>query len=216
MMEKLWFQRLFLVFLLAFSGIGRAGEIFGKVVGVSDGDTITVLVGKTQVKIRLNGIDCPEGGQAFGAAAKKFTGDVVFGKAVKVKTFGTDRYGRTIGEVLLPDGTNLNQELVAAGLAWWFQKYAPNDKVLQSLEKKARSEKKGLWADPKAIAPWEFRRPQNRARQAGEDNLTVYVTKTGKKYHFEYCEYLKGGKIPISLGEAKKKGYSPCSKCVAP
>lgn len=191
-------------------------EISGKVVGIMDGDTIEVLVQNTPVKVRLNGIDCPEGGQAFGAAAKKFTGDLVFGKEVRISTFGSDRYGRTIGEVVLQNGVNLNQELVKAGLAWWFQKYAPNDRVLQALEKKARSEKKGLWADIKAIAPWEFRRGQSEQRKAGDQNVTVCVTKTGEKYHSGDCEYLKESKIPISLKDAKAKGYSPCSECVPP
>ena len=89
-----------------------------RVVGVSDGDTITVLDGTTQVKVRLNGIDCPEKGQPFGARAKQLTSELGFGKSVTVCPSGADRYGRTLGEVVLPDGRVLNRELVEAGMAW--------------------------------------------------------------------------------------------------
>ena len=71
----------------------------GKVVGVADGDTITVLRDKEQVRIRFYGIDCPEGGQAFGKKAKQFTSDMVFGKEVEVEPVDMDRYGRTVGLV---------------------------------------------------------------------------------------------------------------------
>ena len=75
-------------------------------------------------KIRLWGIDCPESKQPFGTRAKQFTGDLAFGKTVAVRVRDVDRYHRTVAEVILPDGRNLNQELVRAGLAWWYQQYA--------------------------------------------------------------------------------------------
>src|SRR2546428_6183225 len=87
----------------------------GKVVGVSDGDTISVMHNGRAEKIRLNGIDCPEKGQAFGHRAKQFTSRLAFGKEVSVQVKGKDRYGRTIGDVILPDGRNLNREIVKAG-----------------------------------------------------------------------------------------------------
>jgi endonuclease YncB( thermonuclease family) len=86
----------------------------GKVVGVSDGDTITVLVNKNPIKFRLYGIDCPEGGQDFGNRAKQFASQMVFGKTVTMKIMDTDRYGRTVANVLI-DGKFLNEELVKAG-----------------------------------------------------------------------------------------------------
>jgi micrococcal nuclease len=136
-----------------------AEEFTGKVVGVSDGDTIKVMhLGRAE-RVRLYGIDCPEKGQAFGNRAKQFTSQMVFGKDVIVKTHGCDKYGRILGDVFLPDGTSLNQELVRAGLAWWFRKYS-NDRNLERLEAEARAGKLGLWADPYAIPPWEFRRAQ--------------------------------------------------------
>ncbi len=103
-------------------------EFTGKVVGVSDGDTITVLHNGKGERIRLHGIDCPEKRQAFGKRAKQFTSKLVFGKTVTVQFVDRDRYGRTVGVVLLPDGRSLNHELVRAGLAWMYRRYT-NDPI---------------------------------------------------------------------------------------
>ena len=81
-------------------------------VGVSDGDTITVLAGTAQVKVRLNGIDCPERGQAFGAKARQLTAELAFGKRVTVRPSGHDRYGRVLGEVVLPDDKDFHDTLL--------------------------------------------------------------------------------------------------------
>ena len=128
-----------------------------KVVGVLDGDTVEVLHDNKPERIRLNGIDCPEKSQAFGRQAKEFTSDLCFGKIVEVQSHGHDRYGRTIGEIILSNGKDLNHELVAAGLAWWYKKYASDNKVLEQLEEKARREKRGLWFDENPTAPWDYR-----------------------------------------------------------
>jgi micrococcal nuclease len=141
-----------IVFILLF-----LNSLTGKVVSVSDGDTITILKDQTQIKIRLNGIDCPEKKQDFGQVAKNFTSDLCFGKEVTIKSFGEDRYGRTIADVILPDGRILNQELVKAGLAWHYKKYS-KDTVLAEMEINARKEKIGLWKQGNEIAPWEFRK----------------------------------------------------------
>jgi micrococcal nuclease len=128
----------------------------GEVVGIADGDTITVLKGKTPVKIRLYGIDCPERGQAFGKKARQFTSDRVFRKHVEIKPVDRDRYGRTVAWVLV-DGQNLCEELVGAGLAWHYKKYS-SDQKLADLEARARKGRVGLWSDQGAVAPWEYRR----------------------------------------------------------
>jgi micrococcal nuclease len=140
----------------------HAEEFTGKVVGVSDGDTIKVLRAGKQVRVRLSGIDCPEKRQAFGKRAKRFTSDLVFAKTVTVKVMDIDRYKRIVGEVILEDGTNLNHALVRAGLAWWYQRYAPGDRELERLEKSARENKRGLWADPDPLPPWEFRKRRRK------------------------------------------------------
>src|SRR5688572_22092718 len=77
---------------------------------------------------------------------------------VTVKPRTKDNYGRTVAEVELPDGVNLNRQLVKDGCCWWFRKYAPNDEVLKGLEADARRQKLGLWADPNPVAPWDFRK----------------------------------------------------------
>ena len=109
-------------------------------------------------RIRLNGIDCPEKGQAYGQKAKQATSALVFGKEVTLHTIGNDKYGRTIGDVLLPDGTNVNQAMVKDGWCWWYRKYAPGYTVLEGLERDAREARKGLWADPQPVPPWEWRK----------------------------------------------------------
>jgi micrococcal nuclease len=110
-------------------------------------------------RIRLSGIDCPEAKQAFGTRAKQFTGDLAFGQVVTVHVRDVDRYKRTVAEIILPDGRSLNRELVRAGLAWWFQRYARHETILAELEVDARAAQRGLWADKNPIPPWEFRNP---------------------------------------------------------
>ncbi len=134
-------------------------DLAGKVVGVLDGDTIEVLHDGHPKRIRLNGIDCPEKGQPFGKKAKQYTSTMVFGKDVTIHVVGFDRYRRTIGEVMLGDGRNLNRELVKAGFAWWYRKYS-KDFSLGDLEDEARLAKRGLWVDPDPIPPWEWRKRQ--------------------------------------------------------
>lgn len=135
-----------------------AGEFSGHVVGVIDGDTIDVFHNGRAERIRLNGIDCPEKGQAYGQKAKQAASALVFGKAVTLHTFGKDKYGRTIGAVLLPDGMNVNQELVKEGWCWWYRKYAPGNSMLEALETEAREAGRGLWVDPSPVPPWEWRK----------------------------------------------------------
>ena len=134
-------------------------DFSGRVVGVSDGDTIKVLHNGRAEKIRLYGIDCPEKGQAFGNKAKQFTSEMVFGKEVTIKDHGLDKYERTLGDVILADGASLNRELVKAGLAWWYREYS-TDESLGALEAEARSAKHGLWVDPNPVPPWCYRKRQ--------------------------------------------------------
>ncbi len=123
-----------------------------------DGDTIDVLHNRRAERIRLYGIDCPEKRQAFGSRAKQSTSHLAFGQTVTITSHGHDRYGRTIGDVILPDGKNLNQELVREGMCWWYRKYASNDTTLERLETEAMNARRGLWADPNPIPPWDWRK----------------------------------------------------------
>ena len=96
----------------------------GQVIGVTDGDTISVLRAGRREVVRLRGIDAPERRQAYGERAKQHAAALAFGKVVAVEAAGRDRYGRLLAEVRLPDGRSLNQELVRAGFAWWFRRYS--------------------------------------------------------------------------------------------
>jgi len=146
------------VFLLISTKQSLAADFSGPVVSVLDGDTLEVLHNQHPARIRLSGIDCPEKGQAYGNNAKHAASALAFGKQVTVQTHGHDKYTRTLGDVILADGTSVNQQLVKDGWCWWYRKYAPGDVVLEGLEKEAREAKKGLWVDPVPIPPWEWRK----------------------------------------------------------
>lgn len=137
---------------------GTTTILNGKVVKISDGDTITILTSDNkQIKIRLSGIDCPESRQDFGTKAKQFTSSFCFGKNVRVEIIDHDRYGRSLGYVYDGNGKNLNKELLKAGLAWHY-KYFDSSSELASLEQLARAKKIGIWSLKNPVAPWDFRR----------------------------------------------------------
>ena len=150
-----------LTFLLAIPCLSWAWS--GKVISIADGDTITVLRDKEQVRIRLYGIDTPELGQAFGTKAKQLTSGMVFGEVVEVEPIDTDRYGRTVALVSVFKRL-VNEELVNAGYAWVYTRYCtqPLCERWKLLESEAREAKRGLWSDPHAIPPWEFRRQKRK------------------------------------------------------
>ena len=155
--KKLLFLILLYLVLLPFSA--TAQEYIGRVVGVSDGDTITILDDrKQQIKVRLAEIDTPESAQPYEARAKQELSGLVFGKTVIVKVQDTDRYGRKVGRVYKDDVDVINAEMIRRGAAWVYRKYA-RDQNLYNLEKQARQNKKGLWGLPEAerIPPWEWR-----------------------------------------------------------
>lgn len=147
----------FIVMALCF--LGALPKFSAKVVGVSEGDTITVIHGDTLEVVRLYGIDAPENSQPFGAEAEKFASGIASGKIVTVLVRGADRFHQTIADVLLPDGRMLAREVVKNGFAWWDPKAAPEDKELQTLQAEAKAAKRGLWADPHPVPPWEWQNP---------------------------------------------------------
>ncbi len=130
----------------------------GRVIGVTDGDTLTVLHNGAPEKIRLYGIDAPEKKQPFGAVAKNYASTRAFGKTVRVRVVGLDHYKRSIGVVELPGGTVLNVEMVRVGLAWHYKQYAPREVLLSSFERQARAARVGLWRDASPIEPAKWRR----------------------------------------------------------
>ena len=161
--------RICATFLLVVTTAASAASFSGKVVGVHDGDTITVLtVAKQTVKIRLFGIDAPESKQPFGNRAKQELSAIVFGRHVRVEVETKDRYGRTVGRVSAAD-VPVNMEMVRRGFAWWYRSYAKKDAGLATAEAEAKNARRGLWADKSPVPPWEFRKqptPSVSARQA--------------------------------------------------
>lgn len=134
-----------------------AEEIVGHVVGVADGDTLTILVnGREQIKVRLAEIDAPEKSQPFGQRSKQSLSDLCFDKDAVLQKTDTDRYGRTVAKVYC-DGIDANAEQIRAGLAWAYRKYL-HDQSLLVLENEARGVKRGLWIDSDPMPPWEFRK----------------------------------------------------------
>jgi len=134
----------------------------GKVVGIADGDTITVLRdGHDQVKIRLYGIDAPESGQPFGKASKQNLSSMVHGQSVEVEVMDTDRYGRTVARIFV-DGEDVNAAQLRSGHAWLYRQYC-KDWVCgdwAGFETEARSIGAGLWADKDPTPPWQWRRDE--------------------------------------------------------
>ena len=155
-------RQTFTTMLLALACTANAETITGLVVGVSDGDTITVLdADKVQHKIRLAGIDAPEKKQAFGNRSKESLSALAFDKTVNVETDKQDRYGRQVGKVLV-NGQDVNLVQVERGMAWFYRQYqreqSPNDRRLyEAAEDAARVDKRGLWRDADPMPPWEFR-----------------------------------------------------------
>ena len=130
----------------------------GKVVGVTEGDTITVIHNSRRKEIRLYGVDTPEKRQDFGTKAKQFTANMVFGEVAEVTPVTMDRYGRTVSIVYL-DGKCLNEELILSGYAWVYKRYCGKAICVKwiDIEQKAKAHKIGLWAKPGPVPPWQFR-----------------------------------------------------------
>ncbi len=125
------------MFILETGPLAGAKDFTGSAMSVLYGDTIEALHNNKAERIRLIGIDRLEKSQAYGTQAKQAASELVFGKEVTLQPFDMDNYGRTITDVLLPDGTNVNQVLLKDGWCCWFRKYAPCDTVLEGLEKEA-------------------------------------------------------------------------------
>lgn len=173
-------RSLLLIFnlLLFYSGacegksVANEGDRYtGKIVGVSDGDTFTLLTDdKKQIKVRLSEIDTPESAQPYGSRAKQALSDLIFGKEVHVLKEDIDRYGRLVGHVYI-DGTHVNRKMVQGGMAWVCRQYLKDKSLLQD-EQQAREAKRGLWSLPSTeqAPPWEWRKG---SRTGKADNSPV-------------------------------------------
>jgi endonuclease YncB( thermonuclease family) len=154
-----------ILFLLLAHAANAAEEwtITGRVVGVSDGDTITILDrAKAQHKVRLHGIDAPEKGQAFGDRSRESLSRLAFERDVTALCHKVDRYGRQICKIMRGP-VDLNIEQLRAGMAWWYREYAKEQSAgdrsnYAAAEEEARQHRVGLWKDAKPVAPWEWRK----------------------------------------------------------
>jgi endonuclease YncB( thermonuclease family) len=143
--------------------------IHGRVVGVTDGDTIKVLTAEKQLlRVRVAWIDAPESSQAFGQRAKQAMSALVFGKDVELRFHTVDTYGRLVCMVFV-DGKDAGLELVKEGFAWAYAKYLPEASVetqqsYTAAEAAARAARIGLWADADPQPPWEYRKIEKEQR----------------------------------------------------
>lgn len=149
----------------------NAETITGKVVGVFDGDTITLLdSNKHQVKVRLAQIDAPEKKQDYGQASKKALSSAVFNKDVMIEVVAIDRYKRTVGKVIV-DGVDVNLRQVNAGMAWVYRQYA-KDQAYYTAEDTAKAAKVGLWSKPNPTPPWEYR---HSGKKSAKKSIAAWV-----------------------------------------
>lgn len=146
----------------------------GWVVGVADGDTLTILdANRQQHKIRLAQIDAPESGMPYGRVAKKALSDAVYRRTVTVQAGELDRYGRVLGTVYL-DQKNINLQMVASGYAWAYRRYV-TDIAYCRAEAQARDSRRGLWAEKKPIPPWQWRRMKRASRSSPPQGASGFV-----------------------------------------
>lgn len=142
-----------------------ADILTGKVIGITDGDTITVLDDDRRPhKIRLTGIDAPEKAQAFGQRSRQKLADMVFSHTVIVEREKRDRYGRLVGKVIV-NGVDANLEQIKSGMAWWYETYRKeqtkeDQRKYAEAELEARAARVGLWRDTAPVPPWKWRQNQ--------------------------------------------------------
>lgn len=198
------FARLTILVLLFVSASVLAEELSGNVIGISDGDTLTLLVDKTPTKVRLAEIDTPEMGQAFGKRAKQALSDLAFDKHARVVVTDRDRYGRQVGRVYI-DTLDVNKEMVRLGLAWAYLHYQ-TDASFSELEAEARAAKRGLWALPEdqRKPPWVWRREGGTTADPSGSGCRIKgnINRKGRKlYHLPGSRSYGPTKIDTSKGE---------------
>lgn len=140
----------------------------GKVVGVSDGDTVKVLVADQHfIGVRIAFLDSPEMHQAFGYRAKQAMRELVFSREVELRPHAIDRYGRLVAQVFV-NGTDAGLEMISQGYAWCYERYMPEagpdiQTRYRKAQDEARAKRLGLWIDPNPIEPWLFRRSDRKS-----------------------------------------------------
>jgi endonuclease YncB( thermonuclease family) len=207
---------------------GTPQAFAGEVVGVHDGDTLTVMNGSRQVKVRLYGVDAPESNQAFGSVSKRFLSTLVFGKTVRVSVQTTDRYGRSVSRVGV-EGADVSLQIIRAGLGWYYKQYS-KDASYAAAEAEARVAQRGLWADSSPTAPWAFRQlrgqaaaPPNAPDPATSGNATGSApgpfrgNSVSHVFHAAGCQYFDCANCTANLPTyqaAIAAGFTPHRDCI--
>lgn len=204
-----------------------AYTIYGKVVGITDGDTLTLLSSKqTPCKIRLAGIDAPERSQPFGTRSRQNLSQLVFGKTVLLDCINKESYGRLICKIQ-KGRADICLQQVRDGMAWHYKQYekeqTPSDRLLYSeAEEDARRKRLGLWSDPNPIPPWDWRHHPAARRKAEPKNLDGNQPIRGNRrsHIFEWpgCPYYDsisvGNRVQFdSAADAERAGYRPARNC---
>ena len=218
--------------LLLFSLVAARPQqtVTGRVVGVIDGDTLSVLTSEHhEMRVRLAEIDAPESKQAFGKRAKQALADLVYGRTVTVQIIDWDRYARAVGVVSRGD-TDVNLEMVRRGMAWAYRKYLERPEILDA-ERQARLDRRGLWADAQPAAPWEFRHagqahslPTGPAADANAsapstiDRGPIVGNRKSRIYHWPGCPNYadiaaEDRAYFATRHEADAAGYKPARNC---
>ncbi len=233
MMTRLPFLTFLFSLIITASAHSSTSTFTGKVIDVADGDTITILTQSDgKIKIRLAGIDCPESTQTHGEKAKQYLSSLVDGKRVSIQPETVDRYGRTVGMVLV-NGANINEQIVSNGHGWVFRKYCTADYCGDwlKLEEKARKTRIGLWQDANPKPPWEWRAEQKSGNNGvntsapavettntGGGSSTVYHGNTRSQvFHGPTCKDYNCKNCTVVLGsaqEAVRAGYRAHRDCV--
>jgi endonuclease YncB( thermonuclease family) len=167
----------------------HAADITGRVVGVADGDTLTVLdSNKGLTKIRLHQIDAPEKKQDFGQRSKQSLSDLTYGKQVRVEVFDTDKYARKVGKVWV-NGQDANLEQVKRGMAWVYVRYA-TEPAYFAAERTARNARVGLWNQPNPTPPWEFRHPERAQGRTSESRVAPKASGSSQCGTKRFCKQM--------------------------
>ncbi|HQR98195.1 MULTISPECIES: thermonuclease family protein [unclassified Polaromonas] len=165
--RRAWRGLLFTMLALGLSIVAAAAVLEGRVVAVTDGDTVKVLdANKFEHVVRLSGIDAPEKRMPFGQRSKQNLSDLVYGRWVEVEGEKNDRYGRLVGKVLVK-GRDANLAQIQAGMAWHYKEYqreqtVPDRRMYAEAESMASMAKRGLWTDHNPVPPWDWRKARRR------------------------------------------------------
>ena len=202
------------------AGAQSEGIFTGIVTHVADGDTLSVTANGRTEKIRLEGIDAPEAGQAFGGQARQRLRVLAFSQPATVHVRDRDRYGRLVARVIVA-GRDLSEEMVKAGLAWHYTQYSA-DRQLAALEQQARQQHLGLWADRTAVPPWQYRKGRSHGAVPGVPPVApasgpYHGNVSSHVYHAPGCpDYncRNCTRVLANRQEAEVAGYRPHGACV--